>query len=162
MEILLGRIHTNLRRLNTHKTTRGTNEQTHKPSDTHETQSRPLTHPVLTENPHPRKDRPHTNFSASRLGSIEPGDKTGLRLSPHLAPSTFPPLHLRTLPPQVFTPTQRGRSHNPPSTVRRAPEAPSLRHPRRPGLRLRLVRSGRRIRGTPPEFATSCVVALCW
>ena len=25
---------------------------------------------------------------ASRLGSIEPGDKTGLRLSPHLAPST--------------------------------------------------------------------------
>ena len=27
---------------------------------------------------------------ASRLGSIEPGDKTGLRLSPHLAPSTSP------------------------------------------------------------------------
>ena len=25
---------------------------------------------------------------ASRLGSIEPGEKTGLRLSPHLAPST--------------------------------------------------------------------------
>ena len=25
---------------------------------------------------------------ASRLGSVEPGDKTGLRLSPHLAPST--------------------------------------------------------------------------
>ena len=24
----------------------------------------------------------------SRLGSFEPGDKTGLRLSPHLAPST--------------------------------------------------------------------------
>ena len=34
-------LHTNLRRWNTHKTTRGTNEQTHKPSDTHETQSRP-------------------------------------------------------------------------------------------------------------------------
>ena len=27
---------------------------------------------------------------ASRLGSIEPGEKTGLRLSPHLAPSTLP------------------------------------------------------------------------
>ena len=26
---------------------------------------------------------------ASRLGSIEPGEKTGLRLSPHLAPSTM-------------------------------------------------------------------------
>ena len=33
--------HTNLRRWNTHKTTMGTDEQTHKPSDTHETQSRP-------------------------------------------------------------------------------------------------------------------------
>ena len=30
-------------------------EQTHKPSDTHETQSRPPTHPVLTVNPHPCK-----------------------------------------------------------------------------------------------------------
>ena len=28
----------------------------------------------------------------SRLGSFEPGDKTGLRLSPHLAPSTSPML----------------------------------------------------------------------
>ena len=26
---------------------------------------------------------------ASRLGSIEPGEKTGLRLSPHLAPSMY-------------------------------------------------------------------------
>ena len=31
---------------------------------------------------------------ASRLGSIEPGDKTGLRLSPHLAPSTSTKLGL--------------------------------------------------------------------
>ena len=31
---------------------------------------------------------PHGRGPASRLGSLEPGDKTGLRLSPHLAPST--------------------------------------------------------------------------
>ena len=31
----------------------------------------------------------------------------------------------------TFSHKKRGRSHNPPSTVRRAPEAPSLRHPRR-------------------------------
>ena len=32
----------------------------------------------------------------SRLGSFEPGDKTGLRLSPHLAPSTTLPRLRRT------------------------------------------------------------------
>ena len=31
----------------------------------------------------------------SRLGSFEPGDKTGLRLSPHLAPSTNRWMHMR-------------------------------------------------------------------
>ena len=32
----------------------------------------------------------------SRLGSFEPGDKTGLRLSPHLAPSTRPMVLLKS------------------------------------------------------------------
>ena len=41
----------------TYNTTRVTDEQTYKPSDTHETQSRPpriRMHPVLNMNPHPR------------------------------------------------------------------------------------------------------------
>ena len=52
----------------THTTTE-TNEQTHKPSDTHETQSRSPTPPVLTENPHPRKHpaRLSTHPHARRL-----------------------------------------------------------------------------------------------
>ena len=64
----------NLRRWNTHNTTRVTNEQTHKPSDTHETQSRPPTHPVLTVNPHPRKhparssSHPHARRLIGRKG----------------------------------------------------------------------------------------------
>ena len=40
---------------------------------------------------------------ASRLGSIEPGDKTGLRLSPHLAPSTFDVPEYGQLLPQDLT-----------------------------------------------------------
>ena len=52
----------------THTTTE-TDEQTHKPSDTHETQSRSPTPPVLTENPHPRKHpaRLSTHPHARRL-----------------------------------------------------------------------------------------------
>ena len=52
---------------NTHKTTRGTNEQTHKPSDTHETQSRPPTHPVLTvHTPHRTGTRAHKRRTVQR------------------------------------------------------------------------------------------------
>ena len=65
--------------------------------------------------------------SISHLGSQKP------RRGSRCLSSKKWPTHLRVGASmsitQVFTPTQRGRSHNPPSTVRRAPEAPSLRHP---------------------------------
>ena len=53
----------------------------------------------------------------SRLGSFEPGDKTGLRLSPHLAPSTIQPGKLCTYlakipnPGDHTRPSKEGEAH---------------------------------------------------
>ena len=60
----------------------------------HLTESNPLRRrytpwePTLILIAHPHGGWPMAAGPVSRLGSVEPGDETGLRLSPHLAPST--------------------------------------------------------------------------
>ena len=93
-----GTFHTNLRKQNTHtrNTTRMTNEQTHKPSDTHDLTrhsitshpSRPPTHPVLSRREPPR--HPHCPQASSSLKLPPPRQAPGRSLG-RAQPGGVPP-----------------------------------------------------------------------